>query len=89
MKTQIQTARTCWFILVLIAVIQSCGTYKTPVLKQWDETGHDHNGILHLKSCPVVCQERTVFFEEHVYDAGATTCAYCGQKQVVHMAALK
>ncbi len=89
MKTYIQTTRNYWFILVLIAAIQSCGAYKTPVLKQWDEPGHDHNGIVHLKSCPVVCQERSVFFEEHVYDAAATTCAYCAQKQEVKMAALK
>ena len=89
MKTYIQTARNYWFILVLIAGIQSCGAYKTPVLKQWDELDHSHNGIVHLKSCPVVSQERSVFFEEHVYDAEATTCGYCGQKQVVQMAALK
>lgn len=89
MKTQIQTARNFWFILVLIAAIQGCGAYKTPVLKQWDELGHNHNGIVHLKTCPVVCPERCVFFEEHVYDAEATTCPYCGQKQVVQMAALK
>lgn len=87
MKTQIQTARNYWFILVLIAAIQSCGAYNTPVLNHEHEA--NQNGIVHLKSCPVVCQERTVFFEEHVYDAEATTCAYCGQKQVVQMAALK
>lgn len=89
MKTQIQNTRTYWFILVLIIGIQSCGAYKTPVLKQWDELDHNHNGIVHLKSCPVVSPERTVFFEEHVYDAEATTCAYCAQKQVVQMAAVK
>jgi hypothetical protein len=42
-----------------------------------------------LKSCPVVSPERTVFFEEHVYDAEATTCGYCGQKQTVQTASLK
>ena len=89
MKTQIQTTRNYWFILVLIAGIQSCGAYKTPVLKHWDELDHNHNGIVHLKTCPVVCQERSVFFEEHVYDAEATTCAYCAQKQVVQMASVK
>jgi hypothetical protein len=87
MKTQIQTARNYWFILVLIVAIQSCGSYKTPLLNHEHEANQD--GIVHLKTCPVVCQERTVFFEEHVYDAEATTCAYCGQKQVVQMAALK
>lgn len=87
MKTQIQTARNYWFILVLIVAIQSCGSYKTPLLNHEHEANQD--GIVHLKTCPVVCQERTVFFEEHVYDVEATTCAYCGQKQVVQMAALK
>jgi hypothetical protein len=87
MKTQIQTARNYWFILVLIVAIQSCGSYKTPLLNHEHEANQD--GIVHLKTCPVVCQERTVFFEEHVYDAEATTCPYCGQKQVVQMAALK
>ena len=89
MKTQIQNTRTYWFIFVLIIGFQSCGAYKTPVLKQWDELGHNHSGIVHLKSCPVMSQERSFFFEEHVYDATATTCAYCAQKQVVQMAALK
>ncbi|WP_148270220.1 hypothetical protein [Haliscomenobacter hydrossis] len=69
--------------------IQSCGTHKTPILHQWNDVDHNFNGIVHLKDCPVVCQERTVFFEEHVYDAEATCCAYCGQKQVVQMAAVK
>lgn len=87
MKTYIQTARNYWFILVLIAGTQSCGTYKTPVLNHEHEANQD--GIVHLKSCPVVYQERTVFFEEHVYDAEATTCAYCGEKRVVQVAALK
>ncbi|MDX2071816.1 MAG: hypothetical protein SFV55_25510 [Haliscomenobacter sp.] len=87
MKTQIQTTRNYWFILVLIAGIQSCGAYKTPMLNHEHEA--NHNGIVHLKSCPVVSPGRSVFFEEHVYDAEATTCGYCGQKQVVQMAALK
>jgi hypothetical protein len=87
MKTYLQTACNFWFILVLIAVIQSCGSYKTPVLNHEHEANQD--GIVHLKSCPVVCQERSVFFEEHVYDAEATTCGYCGEKRVVQMAALK
>lgn len=87
MKTYIQTARNYWFILVLIAAIQSCGAYKTPILNHEHEATQD--GIVHLKTCPVVCQERSVFFEEHVYDAEATICAYCGQKRVVQMAALK
>ncbi|WP_373549763.1 hypothetical protein [Haliscomenobacter sp.] len=87
MKTYIQTARNYWFILVLIAGIQSCGAYKTPLLNHEHEANQD--GIVHLKSCPVVSPERSVFFEEHVYDAEATTCGYCGQKQVVQMAALK
>lgn len=87
MKTQIQSARTYWWIVVLIIGFQSCGAYKTPVLNQWNDV--DHNGIVHLRDCPVVCKERTVFFEEHIFDAEATTCAYCGQKQVVQMAALK
>jgi hypothetical protein len=89
MKTQIQTAYTFWFILILIIGFQSCGAYKTPALKHWDELDHQHNGIVHLKTCPVVCQERTVFFEEHVYDAEATTCGHCGQKQVVQTASLE
>ena len=87
MKTYIQTARNYWFILVLIAVIQSCGSYKTPVLNHEHEANQD--GIVHLKSCPVVCQERSVFFEEHVYDAAAPCCAYCKQTQTVQTAALK
>lgn len=87
MKTHIQTAHKYWFILVLTAIIQSCGSYKTPILNHEHEATQD--GIVHLKACPVVCQERTVFFEENIYDAEATTCGYCGQKWVVQMAALK
>lgn len=87
MKIQIQISRTYWFIAILILGLQSCGSYKTPVLNQWDEASHD--GIVHLKDCPVVCKERTVFFEEHVYDAIAPCCAYCQQKQSVQTAALK
>lgn len=87
MKTQIQTTHNYWFIVVLIVAIQSCGSYKTPVMNHEHEAHQD--GIVHLESCPVVSKERTVFFEEHVYDAEATTCPYCGQKQVVQMAALE
>ena len=87
MKTYIQTTRTYWFILVLIIGTQSCGSYKTPILNHEHEANQD--GIVHLKTCPVVCQERTVFFEENIYDAEATTCAYCGQKREVRMASVK
>jgi hypothetical protein len=87
MKTQIQTTRNYWFILVLIAGIQSCGSTKAAVLTPEHEANHD--GIVHSKDCPVVSQERTTFFEEHVYDAEATTCGYCGQKQEGRAAATK
>lgn len=84
---KIQITRTCLFIAVLMVGLQSCGSYKTPILNHWDEATHD--GIVHLKDCPVVCKDRTVFFEEHVYDVNASCCAYCQQKQSVQTAALK
>lgn len=87
MKTQIQIARTSWLLVVLVIGLQSCGSYKTPVLNHWEEA--NHNGIVHSKDCPVMCKERSVFFEEHAFDAEATTCAYCGQKQQVQMTAQK
>lgn len=91
MKAKTQIPSIGVIIAVLTLLFQSCGVQKIVQLTHLpDELRPDTycNGIQHLKDCPVVSKERTVFFEEHLYEPNSASCMYCHQKKITQTVAL-